>query len=76
MLMQLLSPFDTPVLVFNVQPTVGKAGTTGRLKSSLQAVADQTKPYVIVVRVKEGEAEARPPVRLSAPPLPRVNTPA
>ncbi|WJD60889.1 phage tail sheath protein [Pseudomonas kurunegalensis] len=51
-------PLDTPVLVTNVQTAVGKAGTTGTLKSSLQAIADQTKPYVIVVRVKEGATEA------------------
>lgn len=51
-------PLNTPVLVTNVQNAVGKAGTTGTLKSSLQAIADQTKPYVIVVRVKEGATEA------------------
>ncbi|SMF23496.1 MULTISPECIES: phage tail sheath protein [unclassified Pseudomonas] len=51
-------PLNTPVLVTNVQTAVGKAGTTGTLKSSLQAIADQTKPYVIVVRVKEGATEA------------------
>jgi len=51
-------PLDTPVLVTNVQAAVGKAGTTGTLKRSLQAIADQTKPYVIVVRVKEGATEA------------------
>ena len=51
-------PLDTPVLVSNVQTAVGKAGSTGTLKSSLQAIADQTKPYVIVVRVKEGETDA------------------
>ena len=51
-------PYDTPVLLTNVQTAVGKAGTTGTLAVSLQAIADQTKPYVIVVRVKEGETEA------------------
>lgn len=51
-------PLDTPILLTNVQAAVGKAGTTGTLKSSLQAIADQTKPYVIVVRVKEGATEA------------------
>ena len=51
-------PLDTPVLVTNVQTAVGKAGTTGTLAPSLQAIADQTKPYVIVVRVKKGETEA------------------
>ena len=51
-------PLDTPVLLTNVQTAVGKAGTTGSLAKSLQAIADQTKPYTIVVRVKEGETEA------------------
>ncbi|WP_024778244.1 phage tail sheath protein [Pseudomonas corrugata] len=51
-------PLDTPVLLTNVQTAVGKAGTTGTLAKSLQAIADQTKPYTIVVRVKEGETEA------------------
>ncbi|WP_047230272.1 phage tail sheath protein [Pseudomonas brassicacearum] len=51
-------PFDTPVLLTNVQTAIGKAGTKGTLATSLQAIADQTKPYTIVVRVKEGETEA------------------
>ncbi len=51
-------PLDTPVLITNVQTAVGKAGVKGTLASSLQAIADQTKPYTIVVRVKEGADEA------------------
>ena len=51
-------PLDTPVLLTNVQTAIGKAGKTGTLAASLQAIADQTKPYVIVVRVKEGATEA------------------
>lgn len=51
-------PLDTPVLFAGVQSVVGKAGTTGTLAKSLQAIADQAKPYVIVVRVKEGATEA------------------
>lgn len=51
-------PLDTPVLLTNVQTAVGKAGTTGTLAASLQAIADQTKPYTIVVRVKAGATEA------------------
>ena len=50
-------PFDTPVLLSNVQTAVGKAGTQGTLAPSLQAIADQTMPYTIVVRVKEGDTE-------------------
>jgi phage tail sheath protein FI len=51
-------PLDTPVLITNVQTAVGKAGVKGTLASSLQAIADQTKPYTIVVRVAEGVDEA------------------
>ncbi|MDR6163064.1 phage tail sheath protein [Pseudomonas fluorescens] len=51
-------PLDTPVLVTNVQSALGKAGETGTLAASLQAIASQTKPYVIVVRVKQGQDEA------------------
>ncbi|NUT88794.1 phage tail sheath protein [Pseudomonas corrugata] len=50
-------PFDTPILLTNVQTAIGKAGTTGTLASSLQAIADQTRPYTIVVRVKAGSTE-------------------
>lgn len=51
-------PLDTPVLLTNVQSAIAKAGTKGTLAAALQAIADQTKPYVIVVRVKEGATEA------------------
>lgn len=50
----LVYPLDTPVLITNVQTAVGSAGTTGTLAASLQAIADQTKPFCIVVRVAEG----------------------
>ena len=54
----LVFPFDTPVLLTSVQSAIAKAGVKGTLASSLQAIADQTKPYTIVVRVKEGADEA------------------
>ncbi|WMR32991.1 phage tail sheath protein [Metapseudomonas otitidis] len=50
-------PLDTPVLITNVQTAVGKAGTQGTLAASLQAIADQTKPLTIVVRVADGTGE-------------------
>ncbi|NWB91614.1 phage tail sheath protein [Pseudomonas agarici] len=53
-----LFPFDTPVLLTNVQTAIGKAGVKGTLASSLQAIADQTRPYTIVVRVEEGGDDA------------------
>ncbi|AVJ23974.1 MULTISPECIES: phage tail sheath protein [Pseudomonas] len=51
-------PLDTPVLLTSVKAAIGKAGVKGTLATSLQAISDQTKPYVIVVRVKEGADEA------------------
>ena len=54
----LVFPLDTPVLLTSVQSAIAKAGVKGTLASSLQAIADQTKPYTIVVRVKEGADEA------------------
>lgn len=51
-------PLDTPVLLTNVQAAIAKAGTKGTLAVSLQAIADQTKPYTIIVRVKEGATTA------------------
>ncbi|QXH77432.1 phage tail sheath protein [Pseudomonas salmasensis] len=54
----LMFPQDTPVLLTGVQAAIGKAGVKGTLATSLKAIGDQTKPYVIVVRVKEGADEA------------------
>ncbi|MCU5775864.1 phage tail sheath protein [Erwiniaceae bacterium BAC15a-03b] len=51
-------PLDTPVLLTNVQSAIGKAGKTGTLAVSLQAIADQSKPVTVVVRVAEGKSEA------------------
>ena len=51
-------PLDTPVLVTNVLAAMGKAGKTGTLYRVLQAIAAQTKPLCVVVRVVQGETEA------------------
>ena len=53
----LVFPLDTPVLITNVQAAIGKAGVLGTLAASLQAIADQTKPFTIVVRVAVGAGE-------------------
>lgn len=54
----LVFPQDTPVLITNVQSAIASAGTTGTLAASLQAIADQTKPFCIVVRVAVGADDA------------------
>jgi phage tail sheath protein FI len=51
-------PLDTPVLITNVLTAAGSAGQQGTLAASLLAIANQSKPVVVVVRVKEGEDEA------------------
>ncbi|MGC1147189.1 phage tail tape measure protein [Pantoea agglomerans] len=51
-------PLNKPVLITNVQSAVGKAGKKGTLAAALQAIADQSKPVTVVVRVAEGADEA------------------
>ena len=41
-------PFNTPVLITSVQSAIGKAGKKGTLAKSLQAIADQCKPVIVV----------------------------
>ena len=54
----LLFPLDTAVLLTNVQGSIEKAGTKGTLARSLQAIADQTKAVIVVVRVEQKTDEA------------------
>ncbi len=51
-------PLNTPVLITDVIAASGKAGETGTLAGSLDAIADQAKPVTVVVRVAQGETEA------------------
>lgn len=53
-----LFPLNRPVLLTNVKSALGKAGDTGTLARALDAIAAQTSPLTIVVRVEEGEDEA------------------
>lgn len=48
-------PLNVPVLITDVQAAAGKAGKKGTLAAALQAIADQCKPVVVVVRVAEGK---------------------
>lgn len=50
-------PFDTPVLITNVRQAIGKAGKLGTLAASLDAIAEQCRPVVVVVRVPDGVGE-------------------
>ena len=51
-------PLDRPVLVTDIEAAIGKAGADGTLAKSLRAIADQTRPIIVVVRVEEGEDAA------------------
>lgn len=51
-------PLDTPVLITNVLTAAGKAVKKGTLAAALSAIADQSKPVTVVVRVAEGKDEA------------------
>ncbi|WP_148716682.1 phage tail sheath protein [Chitinolyticbacter meiyuanensis] len=51
-------PLNTPVLITNVRQAIGNAGTQGTLAKSLEAIADQASPFIVVVRVAEGQTAA------------------
>lgn len=51
-------PLNKPVLITDIRTAIGKAGKTGTLSHSLTAIADQTAPVTVVVRVEQGETEA------------------
>lgn len=51
-------PLNTPVLITDVLTASGKAGKTGTLAKTLDAIGDQSKPVTVVVRVAQGESEA------------------
>ena len=51
-------PLNRPVLLTDILTASGKAGATGTLAASLDAIADQAKPLVVVVRVAQGATEA------------------
>jgi len=46
-------PLNKPVVLTDIATAIGKAGATGTLKASLEGLADQTNPVLVVVRVKE-----------------------
>lgn len=51
-------PINTPVLVTDIRSAIGDAGTGGTLLPALEAIADQTSPILVVVRVAPGEDDA------------------
>jgi len=53
-----LFPLNRPVLLTDVLGSVGKAGTSGTLRATLQAIADQANAITVVVRVPEGDDDS------------------
>src|SRR5690606_3262271 len=51
-------PLNRPVLLTNIVAAIGKAGETGTLARSLEAIASQTRALTVVVRVAEGDTPA------------------
>lgn len=47
-------PLNQPALVTNVDAAIGKAGTQGTLRDTLNAIGEQASPVIVVVRVEEG----------------------
>lgn len=47
-------PLDRPILISDVRSAIGSAGTTGTLRSALEAISDQGSPIVVLVRVAAG----------------------
>lgn len=50
-------PLNEPVLITDVQSAIAKAGKKGTLAAALRAIADQSKPVIVVVRVEEGSGD-------------------
>lgn len=51
-------PLNTPVLVTSVRDALGKAGDTGTLASTLDAIGDEGNAMCVLVRVAEGQTPA------------------
>jgi phage tail sheath protein FI len=51
-------PLNRPVLITDIETAIGSAGVEGTLAKSLRAIADQTRPILVVVRVEEGDDAA------------------
>lgn len=51
-------PLNRPVLLTDVLGAIGKAGTSGTLRSTLQAIADQANANTVVVRVAQGDDDS------------------
>jgi phage tail sheath protein FI len=53
-----LLPLNRPVLITNINKALDGAGDTGTLPAALRAIADQTRPAMVIVRVPDSSDEA------------------
>lgn len=51
-------PIGVPVLIASIRAAIAAAGTGGTLKGALEAIADQTSPVMVVVRIVPGVDDA------------------
>lgn len=51
-------PLNKPVLLTDLPQAIGLSGATGTLRRTLEAIDAQCRPFVVVVRVEEGEDAA------------------
>lgn len=59
-------PVGEPVLITDVRSAIAKAGTAGTLAPALAAIAEQTNPVAVVVRVEEPGEEGSIDANVSA----------
>lgn len=50
-------PLNEPVLITNIYTAIGQVGAGGTLRRSLQAIVDEGKTVIVMVRVEEGSDE-------------------
>ena len=51
-------PVNKPMLISDIEATIGAIGAEGTLARSLRAIADITRPIIVLIRVEEGEDAA------------------
>ena len=51
-------PLNTPMLISDIEAAISDAGAEGTLARSLRAIADITRPIIVLIRVEEGEDAA------------------
>ncbi|OAT32125.1 phage tail sheath monomer [Buttiauxella brennerae ATCC 51605] len=69
-------PLNKVALITNIQSAMAKAGRSGTLYNALDAIAAQTNPVVVVVRVAEGQDAAENTSNVIGAAVSGVATPA